>query len=95
MNDEKLIDALKNATGMTPPKFTPAPQLVRLAEMLTEGVRDGTITSASVIFVGARGEIRWPAFGMQVTELMAGLEFARDDLKANIRGASQKIMKAG
>ena len=95
MNDEKLIDALKSTTGLTPPKFTPAPQLVQLAQMIVAGVNDGTITTLSAIFVGPTGRIGWPAFGTQTGELALGLEFARDDLKANMRGAGQKIMKAG
>lgn len=95
MNDHRLIDALKETTGLTPPKFTPAPQLKQLAQMFSAGVDNGTITSANVVFVGPRGEIGWPAFGMQLTELAQGLEFARDDLKQNMRGHGNKIVRAG
>ncbi len=67
-----------------------------MAEMLVAGVRSGDITSLNAVFCGPRGQISWPAFGMQLSELALGLEFAKDDLKAAMRSqANNKIVRAG
>lgn len=92
MNDTKLIDALKE-TSAPPPAFTPAPQLKQLWLMIGQAIDSGQILSLAAITAGPRGEIGWPAFGMQLAELMLGAEFLRDDLKANMRG-QKKILKA-
>lgn len=94
MTDEaKIIEALKNTTGALPPVHQAPPQLVALAKSIVDGVNTGQITSLACIIAGPTGQIGWPAFGMQVAELMLGAEFLRDDLKINMRG-QKKILKA-
>ncbi len=95
MNDHRLIDALKETTGLTPPKYVPPAGLAKLRDMIVAGINDGSITSAAVLLAGPRGEIGWPAWGMQVAELLLAAEFLRDDLKQNMRGQGNKIMRAG
>lgn len=94
MSDEsKIIEALKNTTAAPPPVHQPPPQLVALAKSIMDGVNSGQITSFAGLMAGPNGQIGWPAFGMQIAELMLAAEFLRDDLKAKMR-EPKKILKA-
>jgi hypothetical protein len=76
-----------------PPRANP--DLVKLLTQLMDGVTTGKITSIACVTVSPLGQMQWPGCGMQIAEMMIGAELMRDDMKQAMRGAANKILRAG
>jgi hypothetical protein len=71
------------------------PNLVLLIEQLEIGVRRGEITSLAVVTVGPNGQMAWPGFGNQISQMLIGAELMREDMKLAIRGNRSRIIQPG
>ena len=94
-----MAEILRRSSSLSPADkaYQPPEQLLALAQYVMDGVKAGRISSLCCVIVSPLGEITWPAFGMQASDLMNGAEFFRDDLKAAMRGrgGASKIIRAG
>ena len=75
--------------------FSPPPDLVRLVEGIMEGVKSGRISSLACIAISPLGQMHWPGFGMQMSEMMIGAELMRDEMKKAMFAQPSKILRAG
>jgi hypothetical protein len=89
----EVFDGPEGATKLA---FAPDPMLLRLAELLLDKVRDGSVSSLIAVTVDPNGQVKWPAAGLQAKELYLGLGLASRAIEGMVTQARpSQILRPG